>query len=167
MDDSVRRGIPIAELITATDEDRRFLFEVYAATRADELAFIPWSDAQKSAFLRMQFQAQDRAYRDNYPNARFLLIIDDDRPVGRLYLDEREHEILVIDIALLPTARGRGIGSALLKDVLAQAAATHRAVTLHVTPRNPARRLYDRLGFVPTSETEMHIQMEWRANLVL
>ena len=57
-----------------------------------------------------------------------------------------------MDIALLPEYRGRGIGTALLEELLVEADATGRRVTIHVERFNPARRLYERLGFVEAGD---------------
>ena len=109
------------ELRPATDDDRPFLLAVYAGTRTEELALVPWSDEQKDAFLGMQFDAQDSWYRQIYPDGQFLVVVLDGNPVGRLYLARGEAEIRIVDIALLPEHRSQGIGSRLLEDILAAA----------------------------------------------
>jgi ribosomal protein S18 acetylase RimI-like enzyme len=151
-------------LTIATAADRTFLFEVYAASRDTEMALVPWSDDQKLGFLRMQFEAQDSHYRKHYPEAQFQVVHYQGHPVGRLYVHECADEIRVLDIALLPAWRGLGIGSGLLRDILARAAASSRVVTLHVEHHNPARRLYDRLGFRPVSDESVYLRMEWDAS---
>jgi ribosomal protein S18 acetylase RimI-like enzyme len=148
-------------LTTATAADREFLFEVYAASRDSEMAAVPWNDAQKRGFLRMQFEAQDRHYREHYPGAQFQVIHHEGSPIGRLYLDESPDQIRIMDIALLPAWRGAGIGSALLGGILARATASRRVVILHVEHNNPARRLYDRLGFRPAADEGVYLRMEW------
>jgi GNAT superfamily N-acetyltransferase len=146
--DRVARDLPdpIA-LRPALPHDRDLLLAVYAATRADELAVIPWSDAEKAAFIAMQFDAQDRSYREAYPQGEFLVVLRDDVPAGRLYLVRIGEEIRVVDIALLPEHRALGIGSALLSGVISVAEETSVAVSLHVETWSAARRLYERLGF--------------------
>jgi ribosomal protein S18 acetylase RimI-like enzyme len=148
-------------LTTATAADREFLFEVYAASRDSEMAMVPWTEAQKRGFLRMQFEAQDRHYREHYPRAQFQVIHHEGSPIGRLYLDEGPDEIRIMDIALLPAWRGAGIGSALLGEILARAAGSRRVVTLHVEHNNPARRLYDRVGFRAVADEGVYLRMEW------
>src|SRR5205085_11122434 len=86
----------------ATPEDRAFLRYVYATTREAELQRVPWSDEQKAAFVDMQFQSQTRHYEDFYPTCEFLIIEVEGRPAGRLYIDRRETEADLIDIALIP-----------------------------------------------------------------
>jgi ribosomal protein S18 acetylase RimI-like enzyme len=83
-------------------------------------------------------------------------------PAGRFYVHRREREIRLMDIALLPEHRGRGIGSALLHDLFAEAAAAGKRVTVHVEEYNPARRLYERLGFKKIGEHGVYHLMEWR-----
>ena len=148
-------------LTKATDSDREFLFEVYAASRDAEMALAPWTEAQKQAFLRGQFEAQERHYRAHYPDAKFLVIHHEERAIGRLYLYESADEIRIMDIALLPLWRGLGIGGILLRDILARAAGSHRAVTLHVEHNNPARRLYGRLGFRQVGDEGIYLRMQW------
>src|SRR5688500_328403 len=103
-----------------TDDDRDMLYRVYASTREDELAQVAWDDDQKAAFLRMQFDAQYSYYAEHYPKAQFQVILLNGEPVGRLYLDRRAREIRIVDIALLPEYRNRGIGTALLHEILAE-----------------------------------------------
>src|SRR5882672_3989068 len=86
--------------------DEAFLFEVYASTRTAELAATGWSEPQQESFLRMQFQAQDKHYRGNYPGADLQIIRVDGQPAGRLYIHRRAGEIRIMDIALLPAFRG-------------------------------------------------------------
>lgn len=145
--------------VTAADRD--FLLRVYASTRAEELAVVPWSPAQKDAFLRMQFEAQDRDYRSKYPSEDFQLILADSTPIGRLYLHRAADELNLIDIAFLPEHCGRGLGTALLRELMAQAQSTRRPIRLYVEHFNPARRLYQRLGFTDLEEHGPYWRMEW------
>ena len=140
-------GAEGTELRPATDDDRAFLLAVYASTRAEELAVVPWTDEQKAAFILMQFEAQDASYRQSYPEADFSVIRRDGVDVGRLYVARLDTEVLLVDIALLPEYRGRGIGTQLIGDLLASADKDALPVTLHVKPGSPAKRLYRRLGF--------------------
>jgi ribosomal protein S18 acetylase RimI-like enzyme len=141
-------------------DDERFLCQVYASTRIEELAIVPWSDAAKEAFLRMQFTAQHRYYHDQYPQADYQIILAGDHPIGRLYVDRREHEIHILDIALLPEHRRAGIGSALLRAILAEADHVGKPVRIHVERFNAALHLYERLGFVKAGDTGVWLLME-------
>jgi ribosomal protein S18 acetylase RimI-like enzyme len=140
--------------------DAEFLYRVYASTRETELSQVPWSGAHKEAFLRMQFDAQTREWSANYPRASFQAVMVGGEPAGRLYVDRREDEIRVVDVALLPAFRGRGIGGALLAAVLKEADAAGKPVTIHVERFNPARRLYERLGFRLQHDRGVYLLLE-------
>ena len=142
-------------------EDREFLYRLYASTRAEELARVPWDDEEKARFLRFQFEAQHRYYREQFPEARFDLVLRGEAPIGRLYVDRRQDEIRLIDIALLPEHRGAGLGGRLMRGVLAQAEAAGLPVQIHVERNNPAMRLYDRLGFQQVEEQGVYWLMRW------
>ena|SRR5256885_4022849 len=130
-----------------TAADAPFLRALYGSTRAKELAPVPWSEEQKRAFLDLQFRAQSVHYLKHYGDGQFLMIEEDGRAIGRLLLHRTPEEIRVIDISLMPEHRGRGIGTRLLRDVLAEGEASRRRVSIHVEHFNPAKRLYERLGF--------------------
>src|SRR5512147_3216332 len=131
-----RTAAPRATLRPVRDNDAELLFAIYASTRAEELAQVGWDDAQKERFLRMQFEAQRRSYASGYPGAEFQIILADGQPAGRLFVHRREREIRVMDITLLPAFRGRGIGTALLNDILGEGERTARIVTIHVESFN-------------------------------
>ena len=141
--------------------DEAFLLKVYASTRDEELAAAGWNDEQREAFLRMQFQAQDKHYRMNYPGAEFQVIQVDGEPAGRLYVHHRSIEIRIMDISLLPAYRRRGIGTALLEEILSAGAQSEKTVTIHVEVFNPALRWYERLGFKKIAEHGPYQLMEW------
>jgi ribosomal protein S18 acetylase RimI-like enzyme len=142
--------------------DGEFLFSVYASTRAEEMALVPWTPEQKESFLRMQSNAQLTHYQKYYPKAEHQIIQCDENSIGRLIVDRSKDPILVIDIALLPEYRNNGIGTALITNLMAEAANLHWALTLHVEVFNPAMRLYERLGFVKTSEQGIYHEMMWQ-----
>ena len=158
-------GAPLpggAKLRPIEAADEPFLRQVYASTRADEMALVNWDESQKNAFVNMQFDAQHRSYLNQFPSAQFQIVELDGRPIGRLYVDRRENEIHVIDIALLPEKRNDGIGTALLRSILQEAAAAGRPVRIHVEQFNPALRLYKRLGFSEVGTDGLYFLMEWR-----
>lgn len=108
---------------------------------------MPWPDAAKREFLAEQADLQHSHYVANYPGADLLLIQRDSVPIGRIYIYRGAGEIRVMDIALIPGERGRGVGTALIREIMDEARQTGAKVTLHVEPNNPAQRLYARLGF--------------------
>lgn len=137
-----------------------FLLHLYASTREGELAHVPWTPEQKMAFLRQQFDAQHSHYQEHYAGAAFDLLSVDGRPAGRLYVARWKDTLRIVDIALMPEFRGRGIGTALVTELFAEADASGRSVSIHVESNNPARRLYERLGFRQVSEHGVYWLME-------
>jgi GNAT superfamily N-acetyltransferase len=143
-----------------TAADGPFLLRLYAGTREAELAVFPWTDEQTDAFVHQQFAAQDADYRHRYPGGRFDIVERDGVAIGRLYLGDLPGERRLIDVTIVPEERGRGTGTELLADVIAEADRDGLAVSLHVERWNPARRLYERLGFVAVAEDAVYIRME-------
>lgn len=146
----------------ATEADAEFLCAVYASTRAEELAVTGWTDAQKAAFCRQQFDAQTAHYRAHYTGAEYSIVECGGVPVGRLFLARWEKEIRIMDIALLSEHRGAGIGTTLLRELQAEASASSRTLTIHVEKFNPALRLYQRMGFYPIEDKGVYLLMEWK-----
>jgi GNAT superfamily N-acetyltransferase len=156
-DGSIVEGLVLRDERT---DDETFLRELYASTRSDELAGIGWSPAQVEGFLRMQFDLQRTHYRKHFADGRFLIVVRDGRPIGRLYVSYTPADVRILDIALLPDVRGNGVGRRLLEHVIDNAARLGAPVTLHVAFGNRAQRLYERLGFRPLKHDGMNLFME-------
>ncbi|EAP99103.1 hypothetical protein JNB_03005 [Janibacter sp. HTCC2649] len=145
-----------------TERDRDFLVGVYGSTREDELASVDWPEGAMEAFVRLQFDAQDRSYRAQNPHGCFDVVEVDGIDAGRMYVDRRPAEIRLVDISLLPQFRSRGIGGDLVTRLTDEAAATGRMVSMHVEIHNRAALLYARLGFEVVAERGPYRRMEWR-----
>jgi ribosomal protein S18 acetylase RimI-like enzyme len=130
-----------------TDEDMEFLYRVYASTRLEELAATGWNESQIEAFLRMQFGLQQTQYVKNYPDASFHIILIDGAPAGRLYVQRDENEMRIMDIALLPEFRGKGVGRRILENLVKEADEKGFVMSLHVETHNPVREHYKSIGF--------------------
>ncbi|MDQ6614894.1 MAG: GNAT family N-acetyltransferase [Actinomycetota bacterium] len=159
--DGGRGGGLRLELRPTSPADREFLYQVYAGTRAEELAVVDWPAATIDAFLRQQFEAQDHHYRRNYPGATFDVIVVDGQRAGRLYVQQMADETRVMDIALLPAYRGQGVGKRVLGDVLAAAGARGVGVTIHVERNNRALPWYQRLGFSLAGDRGVYLFLRW------
>ena len=151
----------VARLRSATADDTDFLRGVYAGTRTEELALTDWTDAQKAAFCRQQFDAQDAHYRAHYPTSEFSIIENGTAAIGRLYVDRWDKEIRVMDISILPEFRGAGVGTQLLRGLQDEARAAGKSLSIHVEKFNPALRLYERLGFKPIEDKGVFLLMSW------
>ncbi|MCC6536128.1 MAG: GNAT family N-acetyltransferase [Bryobacterales bacterium] len=153
------------QLRPETADDEAFLLHLYGTTRAWELAQVPWDEAQKAAFVQSQFELQRTHYRRYYAGASFDIVVAGGERAGRLYVLRQPHDIRIIDLAVLPEWRGQGLGSALLSALAGEGRQSRRPVSLHVETHNPARRLYERHGFVLQDEKGPYVLLvrPWEA----
>lgn len=135
----------------ATGTDEEFLRALFVSSRpfdASGLAAVP-------GLLEMQYAARERSYASAYPSTRDEIVLVDDEPVGRLLTASTATGQHVVDVALVPQHRGHGLGTALLSRLLDEG-----PVTLEVDVTNPARRLYERLGFTTVSTTDTDLTLQ-------
>lgn len=152
---------PNVSLRTVTAEDQPFLREVYASTRDAEMAIVDWDDSAKAQFLDMQWRAQSHHYETHNPHADYSLVLLDETPIGRLYVDRSTEQIHLLDIALLAPYRAHGIGTQLIHELMAEARHERRPLRCHVERFNRAWRLYSRLGFQQIADAGMYAYLEW------
>jgi ribosomal protein S18 acetylase RimI-like enzyme len=141
--------------------DEPFLLKVYASTRAEEMALVPWTDEQRHAFVEMQFKAQLEHYAKAFPAATHDIVLENDRPVGRLYVDRLDQEINIIDFTVLPEERNSGIGSYVMQEILEEAKRSGKTVGIYVETFNPSVAFFKRLGFLETEENGIHFRLQW------
>lgn len=139
------------ELRSATEDDYDFAFRVHrAAMRPYVERTFGWDEDFQARYFRLHF---DPAKRD--------IIRYDDVDIGIFSVEVREESLFLAIIAILPRYQGLGIGTALLGQLQDRAKESGVRLTLQVLKVNPARKLYERLGFEVTGETETHYQMAW------
>lgn len=143
------------------EDDLPFLRRLYLSVRWEELAASPWTDEEKTEFLLSQFGYQRRHYQIHYADAALFIIEKNNQPVGRIYLHRGRQDIRVVDLSLLPEARGLGWGGHILHAAQDEAAVNGKILSIHVELFNPARRLYQRLGFQAIGENGPYLLMEW------
>lgn len=143
-----------------TQEDTEFNYRVYYSTREEELAKSGWTEEEKANFVRMQFNLQNTQYTQYYKGATFEVISLDGTPVGRLFLHETSLELRIMDIAILPEFRNKGIGTKILNDLVHGAHSRNKTLSIHVEIYNPAQKLYERLGFIRSETRGMYYFME-------
>lgn len=146
----------------SSDGDTPFLLALYASTRDEERLRFGWSDETWQRFVAQQFTARQVSYREQYPGAEEYIVVVDGREVGRFMQCRLSDEMRLIDIALLPTHRSQGIGTALITALLESASERGLTVRLHVEKNNRAEHLYERLGFVVVADAGVHVLMERR-----
>ncbi len=146
--------------LTAVDEP--FMLALYLRSRDYEMTLLLWDDAQKEAFLTMQYHLQRQAYQQQYPQAEWSIVVWEGQDVGRLIVEPRPDEIGLMDITIAPEWRNRGFGSQLIQQVIARATAVDLPVRLHVDITNTAAvRLYQRLGFTIFEESAVDYRMTY------
>jgi ribosomal protein S18 acetylase RimI-like enzyme len=141
-------------------DDDAFLLALYASTRRAEIARFGWPEAAQDSFIRMQFEAQSRYYRQTFPDAHYCVICLGGERVGRLIVDRRGDEMHIVDIALRPECRGRGVGGGLIRQLLAEADAGHLSVSLNVLKGSAACRFWERAGFTSRGGDDVYLAME-------
>lgn len=143
-----------------SESDEPFLLELYAGARAAEMELVPWTDAQKRAFLQMQFAAQKSSYSKEYPEAQHLVICRDSELVGRLYVAHGANRTHILDITISVQHRNAGIGSFVIAETLREADRAGRRTTIHLDSFSPSIRLFERLGFRATEVKGFHVLLE-------
>lgn len=154
------RQAGIALVPAQSPADLPFLLSLFGETREEEMRCAPWTAEQKARFISQQFAAQHTHYIRTYDLTDFFLITRDGIPIGRLYLDRGPVEFRIVDITLTAAARGQGLGAAIMSSIFAEADVTGRPVTIHVEFNNPARHLYQRLGFIQKTFQPPYFLME-------
>ncbi len=144
----------------ATIWDTDFLFQVYASTREEEMAKTGWDDVSIDQFLHLQYKLQNTQYHHKFPKASYNIVALGNERVGRLYVDRSKNEIRIIDISLLTEFRRKGLGTRIMNDLIAEAEAAGLPLRLSCERTNPARHLYERLGFTITGEAGIYLAME-------
>ena len=142
-------------------DDEAVLLEIYRSTRVDEMAISGWDPSQQDTFVRIQFAAQQYYYAAAFPNGEHKIILSDGRPIGRIYTAECQDELRILDITVLPSERNKGVGTPLIKDVLARAQALGKPAKVYVETYNPSLRLFERLGFTRIEEDGLNVLLEW------
>jgi ribosomal protein S18 acetylase RimI-like enzyme len=146
------------------DEDAPFRFKLFCESRPAEFALLQLDPAAFEQLMRFQFHAQTVTYRANFPDARFDIIERDRAPIGRIVVNRPGTMLHIVDQAIVPELRNRGLGTAIMKALMDEATRNGLPVRLKVASTNdPSMRLYRRLGFVPIRTEPLSIEMEWRA----
>lgn len=145
----------------ANERDAEFLEEVYVESRREEFAAAGFDDVQLKAFLKMQFDFQTASYKMQFPGAEVSVIVYEKENAGRLIVNRGTSEIRLVDIAVLPKLRGRGIGSVILGNLVEEAENNGKILSLQVLRTNKeAIRLYERFGFTIVESDEVFLAMQ-------
>lgn len=162
-DHLVARGGLGVMLLPAEDQDEPRLHALYLDRRMPELASLAWGPDERQAFIDMQFRAQQTGYAATFPDAEhwMVMVAEDPDAVGRILVDRRPDEHLVVDLMIVTPWRGRGIGTALMEDAAADAAAEGLPLRLSAAAHDERLvRWYLRLGFVVMGRAGVNVAME-------
>jgi ribosomal protein S18 acetylase RimI-like enzyme len=152
---SERRGEITLRPVDAADEP--FLRSLFESTRKDLIA-LPLPHQQKAALIDMQYRAQRTQYDANYPDSRHDIILCEGVAVGAIRVERSPERLRLIDIAMLPEWQRKGIGTHLVRDLIGEGL----PVVLHVAIDNPARALYERLGFEVKAAEGIYLRMDFQ-----
>jgi GNAT superfamily N-acetyltransferase len=145
----------------AAAEDEDFL-QVLFASAHPELSMLPLAPEQLKQLLIMQWAAQQKDYRESFPESEHSIILIDGRPAGRIWVSRNDREIHVLDISVLPEFRRAGVGGFVYRQLIEEGEATARSVRCSVFRYNDVSfQFHQRMGFKVTSETDLFRSMEW------
>lgn len=148
--------------VPVCEDDQPFLYELFRSIRGEEIASWGFDQRMTEQLLRMQWQGQAQSYQMQFPQADHRIIVAENTKAGRIIIDRASGELHLVDISLLPDFRNQGIGTQLLRELQQEAIQQNTTVALSVHTSNPARRLYERLGFSVEAEAEVYVRMRWR-----
>jgi ribosomal protein S18 acetylase RimI-like enzyme len=149
-------------LRAATPDDLDFQRKLYAATRAEEMNAAQFTPEMRASFITMQFNAQTTHYSNTHPGAEWSIIECGGACVGRIIVDRTDKALNLMDIALMPEFRGRGIGTELLNTLCAEATAKQLPLRLFAYTGERAIGLYHRLGFKDVHEDGIYTELVWK-----
>ncbi|WP_109098839.1 N-acetyltransferase [Aquimarina sp. AU58] len=141
------------ELIKAQESDKDFLFKLRKATMVEHLEEMGIFLSDEEHLSRIDFQ-YDNAY----------VILKSNQRAGVLKYIETEHAIEILQIQVLPEYQGHGIGKYVIKDIIETAKASNKDMVLKVLKENPARYLYERMGFDTVDEDKYEFHMQLTSN---
>ncbi len=152
----------------ALPADEALLFQLFAESQW-QLEMLRADEALWRSLIDMQYRGRNMTYAQVFPAAEdSILCLRNDAgsevPVGRILVNKPPGCWRIVDIAVLATLRGRGLGAFAVKNCINEATAAGARLELRVTPGNPARLLYERLGFIVVSEDAMDVEMAWSAD---
>lgn len=144
------------------DADEAFRFALFCQSRPPEWSMVTIAPDMLDKVMRQQFRAQTVSYAGQFPQARFDIVEQDGVPIGRIVVDREPGAIHIVDQAIVPPRRGLGIGTAIMRSLMAEAAERGVPVNLEVGDSNdPSLRLYLRLGFTIVEELPMYLNLAW------
>jgi GNAT superfamily N-acetyltransferase len=137
----------------STPGDREFLHELHHATYRDVVIrqFGIWDE-----------QRQDESFVQTLADCEFRIVEVDGVAVGAIGVDERDDCVRLVELQILPARQGKGLGSALLHNLMLHAKSKNKSIRLRVLRESRARSLYERNGFAVIEDAGHVYVMEWQ-----
>ncbi len=154
-----RSALPELDLVEQLAADEPFVYQLFGQDRRAMLQHAAFRPELMEALLKMQYESQCHTWRQTAPTARYVVVRNAGIAIGRVVIDQTPAGIHLVDISLLPLARGRGIGGALLDGLAAVAAARGLPIQAQVAADNPALNLYLRKGFVVEDRSQFYYKI--------
>jgi len=146
------------QLRPVTAADQQFLFALHRAAMGPYVtAIFGWDEAVQLGFHDRWFQRQQQGGQAAWT----WIIVADGDDVGVVQVHDEADHLYLSRIEVLPGWQGHGVGSGVIRALQALAHTRRRPVRLHVFDLNPARRLYERLGFRVIGQAEGRCLMQW------
>lgn len=165
MDDviSIPSPLGLLTLRPEREKDQAFRYRLFCQSRPPEWDMVQIDPQAREHLMRHQFEAQTKSYRAQFPKARFDIIELDGEPIGRIVVDRPPDMIHLVDQAITPACRNKGLGTTIMRTLMDEVRERELPLRLMVGSSNdPSLRLYLRLGFVSIAATPMYIELEWR-----
>jgi ribosomal protein S18 acetylase RimI-like enzyme len=144
-----KSGTVAYRLRAATPEDGEFIYQLRVDGLKEYVTQVwGWDEKFNRGLFWQKFNSR-----------RYQVIVINERDVGAVALEHRENEAFLADIEITREWRGQGLGTAIISKFLADARRQGIPTALQVLKVNPARRLYQRLGFQVVGETDTHYLM--------
>jgi GNAT superfamily N-acetyltransferase len=154
-------GAHALEARPVAPSDDGFLRALYADTREPAMRATGWPASRCRNFTDLQFDELQRQQRQRHGDALCLVLLAGGSPIGRLSWHAGERLATLIELALVRAWRGRGIGTAVLQGLTAEADRRGQAIDVHVEPENPAWPWALRFGFeaaLPQPSLHLHLR---------
>lgn len=142
-------------------QDQSFAEMLFIATR-DYLYQMPLPKDQIDFLVKQQFVMQQVSYTSTFPSAETFIIEQYSQAIGKIILNNTDASLHIVDVALLVNMRGKGFGSAMLRELKKIAVQHSRPLRLAVDQQNyRAKKLYLELGFVLVESSSTHDTLFW------
>lgn len=146
------------KLLTAKKDDTSFIKELFFQVKSQEFIRFHWDKTLLESLLEIQYNAQQKSYEQQFPDAETFIVFFEKNRVGKLTLDKSTN-YHVVDISIHNDYQNKGIGTQVLNKIIIEAKTYNKAVTLSVTKDNPAHKLYKKLGFIAVKEDDIYLKM--------